>query len=191
MLFQIIDNLGVGCELQDDFGEPDIVVCDDMCTEIADFILADSSKRKVIFIHAKASQVFRPYSASALQEVCGQAIKNIGYLAMFNESLPSNLKRWGGKWSAKGTQGSVKKRIRKGVNSGERIWEKVRSIIRDPLADREIWLFLGNILSKRALLRELGKIPPTAEAIQAVYLLQSTLTNVASIGVKLRIFCSP
>lgn len=190
-LFQIIDDLGTECELQKDFGKPDIVVCDDMCTEVADFILADSSKKKVIFIHAKASKDFKPYSASVLQEVCGQATKNIGYLAMFNEARPSNLNKWGGKWSAKGTKGFVKKRIRKGVGSGDKIWEKVRSIIRDPLADREAWLFLGNILSKQRFLRELGKVPPTAEAIQAVYLLQSTLTNVASIGVKLRVFCSP
>ncbi|MET4278494.1 MULTISPECIES: hypothetical protein [unclassified Bradyrhizobium] len=40
-------------------------------------ILADLSIRRVVLVHAKASKSFRRYSASAVQEVCAQAQKNM------------------------------------------------------------------------------------------------------------------
>jgi len=64
-------------------------------------------------------------------------------------------------------------------------------VITDPFSDLEVWLLLGRLLSKKALLREVSKSNPSPEAQQAVYLLQSTMTVVASIGGRLRVLCSP
>jgi superfamily II DNA or RNA helicase len=192
-LFDVIDKLGDGdADLMAEFGEPDILVCDDMGTEMGDFILADSDKRIVAFIHAKASASMRPYSASAIQEVCAQATKNINYLSMFNEIRPDkNIEKWKLKWTAPPkVKGTVKRRIRIPTRRAdpEVIWEKIRSIITDPLARREVWLFLGQILSKSALEEQLRS--SGAEAIQAAILLHGTMTNVAAIDAKLRVFCS-
>ncbi len=189
-LFGIINKLGAPAGLQEAFGEPDILICDDMRTESADFIMADTKKRRVVFIHAKASTTKHPYSASALQEVIGQATKNLNYLGMYNESKPPNLKYWDGGWpdSAKP---KIKKRIIRGPAKGDKAWEKIRSIVRHPLADREVWLFLGSILSKSKFEENLAKDPPTPETVQAAYLLRSALTTVASVGAKLRVFCYP
>jgi len=189
-LFGIIAQLGEPAGLEEDFGNPDILVCDDMGTEAADFILADTNSRRVVFIHAKAASTRHPVSASALQEVIGQATKNINFLGMFSEQVPKNLGRWDQEWSNKDALCTTP-RLRRGFGPGKKTWEKIRSIIRHPLADREVWLFLGQMLSKKRFEDELGLDPVGAEAFQAACLLFATLTNVASVGAKLRVFCYP
>jgi len=190
-LFGMIDDLGVSIQLGGYFGDPDIVVCDDMGTEAADFILADTGdEKRVVFIHAQASAERRPYSASALHKICGQATKNINYLGMFNEQNPPNVGRWDGAWPSDNNP-QVARRIRKGAGSGPEIWSKVQSIVRHPLADRQVWLFLGRTLSQGEFERRLGQATPSPEAVQAAFLLHATMASVASVAAKLRVFCCP
>jgi len=189
-LFGIIDNLGASAGLGVYFGDPNILVCDDMGTEVADFILADTDRDRVVFIHAKASSEKRPYSASALHSVCAQATKNINYLGMFNEQKPPNLKRWDWAWPDNRNP-KVERRIRRGNGPGSALWSRVQSVIRHHLADHEVWLFLGQILSKSEFEDRLGRRNPTPEAVQAAFLLHATMTSVASVGAKLRVFCYP
>ena len=190
-LFGLIDNLGEGTELVGHFGQPDIVVCDDMGTEIADFILGYDSPSKIILIHAKGAEKNskHPYSATALQEVCGQAIKNISYLGLFNTSVPPELKQWDGNWSH--NDSIVYHRIRRGQGNSIAVWNEIRQRINNPLTDKEVWLFLGRTLSKERLFSELKKDIPTPEAVQVAFLLHGTMTAVASVGAKLKIFCYP
>jgi hypothetical protein len=190
-LFGIIARYGEPAGLkQDFFGEPDILVCDDMGTESADFILGNTKERRVVFIHAKASSTPHPASASALQEVVGQATKNINFLGMFSDEAPANLGRWDEPWKNKDALCTTP-RIRRGFGKGQKTWEHIHAIIRHPLADREVWLFLGQMLSRSRFEALLRKEPVGAEALQAAYLLFATLTNVASVGAKLRVFCYP
>ena len=194
-LFGLISRLGRSDRtLEAAFGEPNILVCDDLGTEVADFILADSDR--VVFIHAKAVGQLnppKPYSASELSVVCAQAIKNVRYLSMFNDLTPKNLSRWEEPWQAAKTAGRVRRRIRlpKGRVSPEKLWDELRSRIANPRTHREVWLLLGGILSKARLERELARSAATAEAVQAVTLLHATLAAIGSIDAKLRIFCYP
>jgi len=197
-LFAIVDALGRGHGLANFFGTPDILVCDDMGTEAADFILADTKKRRVVFIHAKGqgSGQARQYAASPLQEVCGQATKNLKYFDRFGQHVPPKAKCWHtSKWSGgKGVSGQVNQRMRKkpsDITTGSQMWRGIRNIIRDPLADIEVWLLLGRILSKHSLGAQLSAATPAPEATQAAYLLFSTMNDVASVGGKLRVLCSP
>jgi superfamily II DNA or RNA helicase len=189
-LFECVEMNDKRTRLQEYFGTPDIVVCDDMGTESADFILADTKDLRVVFIHAKAARQNRPASASALQDVVGQATKNINFLGMFNQTTPDNLDRWEEPWKGKAGM-PVQKRIRRGPKEREEAWKQIHSIIRHPLADREIWLFLGQTLSKSKFEHLLSASQPNPEAFQAALLLHATLCNVASVGAKLRIFCYP
>lgn len=202
-LFSIIDKLGDGHGMKSLFGTPDIRVCDDMGTESADFILVDTIKRKVVFIHAKGcgSGNAKKYAASPLQEVCGQATKNLKYLARFGQDEPIRARNWHSdvwkvtekKGSKKLPTGTVKKRIRNApadLTTGLKVWTKIRSIIRDPNAELEVWLFLGRMLSATSLEEQLRKKKPAAEAQQAAYLLFSTMNDVASVGAKLKVICS-
>ncbi len=181
-------------ELSREFNAPDIAVCDDMGTEIADFIVA--GKNHVVFIHAKGigrkAKYAAAYSAGKLTEVCGQATKNIRFLSMFNNLKPKNLPRWGNAWSAEPkTKGEVRSRILKPstYKDADEIWERIQERIRNPRTTREVWVVVGGILSKSRLEQELKKATP--EAVQAVTLLQGTLAAIGSIDAKLRVFCYP
>lgn len=197
-LFAMIDGLGKGYDsgLEKLFGEFDIAVCDDMGTEAADFIMADTGERRVVFIHAKGNGGrASKYAASPLQEVCSQATKNLKYFSRYGSDAPNKTRTWDTQpWSAPGVTGEVTHRIRRSppsVGTGREVWKEIRSIIRDPLADLEVWLFLGGLLSKSAFGRQLRATRPAPEAKQAAYLLFSTMNDVASVGAKLRVICSP
>jgi len=187
-LFELIDSLGNGTNIDKYFASPDIVICDDMGTEIADFIIASKYPSSIIAVHAKASKVGNKYGASAISDVCTQATKNIEYISMYGNIPGSRASKWSGQWNNKGYS---TKRIRKGSPDGKTILEELKDICKNPISDREIWLFLGNLLSKRELIKEMQKESPAPPAIQTTYLIHSTMTSAQSIGAKLRVFCSP
>lgn len=192
-LFGIIASLGRTTTVTDHFGDPDIVICDDVGTEIADFIYCDTKTPKVIFIHAKADSNTHNCSTSKLHDVCGQATKNLGYLAMFNDNAPSKLNSWQKPWKAKVIcgNGKVKSRIVKihKEMSPTMIWKQIRACINNPQVEKEVWLFLGNIISQEYFEKELAKNKPAPHVIQAAYLLHATMTDAASVGAKLKVFC--
>lgn len=189
-LFGLIDAGGAKTELAAHFGKPDLLVCDDMSTEAADFLIADTARRRVVFIHAKASADEKECSASAMTEVCGQATKNTKFLSKFNDQdAPSKSPRWGRDPWRNGV--NKLKRLRRGKGTGGDVWRQFRGLIRDPLSDVEVWIVVGRSLSK-ARFEALLKMPtPSQEAVQLAYLLQSTITSVTAVGGKLRVFCSP
>lgn len=193
-VFHLIDSLGQGTEMNKLMRDFDTVVCDDAGkNEVADFIAADSTTGRVILIHAKAARETTLLSASAFAEVCSQAVKNLDILTPFSTIEPPNLSLWGGKWRTHWKEISqvVDRRIRLGKGNANEVWQKIRSIIRDPTATREVWIVVGSTFSKNKF-REAankGKQPP--EIIQILYYLQSTWGSVASIGARLRVFCSP
>lgn len=113
-----------------------------------------------------------------------RALKNLGYLANFNDVKPSKLNSWDGYWDNTNV-----KRIRKGDSNAKKLWESIRSVINNPMVVKEVWLFLGNILSKKEFEKQIKKQKPNYKAIQAAYYLQAVMSNVGSIGAKLQIFC--
>jgi superfamily II DNA or RNA helicase len=178
--------------------DPTLVVCDDMGKESADFIALDRNENRIVMIHCKARDKRSGCSASALQEICGQAVKNCGTLNLFNPVRPPNTPKWHQKWSSDKVTGSVNSRIRKGGGRsrksddlGQRLWQRLENRIRDPNAEREVWLVLGSTLSKNVLEKALRSDDPLPEAIQATHLLQSTLASIGGSNARLKILCSP
>ena len=198
-LFSIVDLLGDGHALEAEFGDPDLVVCDDLGTEAADFILAYQADKRVLFIHCKGKGNTGSaglYSASGLQDVCGQATKNLRYFSRYGDETPPKAPRWHNQaWpGAKGVTGSVSQRIRRkpaGLATGRAAWKEIQRLIRHPYSDLQVWLFLGRMFSKKEFAKQLTKPKPAAEAQQAAYLLFSTMNDVAAVGARLRVFCSP
>lgn len=192
-VFDLIDRPPAGSALADQFGQRELLVCDDMNDEAADFICvragSAAQRRGIIFIHAKARAVASGYSASDLQDVCGQAVKNLGELSQFGEARAVRVQKWGQLWRSGQVRGQTR-RVRIGP-SADAAWRAVRDVIRDPNADREVWVVLGQILSLSQLRAQLTRRSPRPAAIQAAYLLFSTSTAVASGGARLRVMCSP
>ncbi|WP_373123053.1 DEAD/DEAH box helicase [Mycobacterium marinum] len=171
---------------------PSLMICDDYGkNESCDFIIADHADRRVVLVHAKASDTWRPYSASAVQEVCAQAQKNTALFSTYTLQKPANFHLWDEPHNFSGL--SVSPRIRKSKSSGpERVWEEeLAPLLYNPLTSREIWLVLGNMLSARQLLDNLQDSEPSSEVLQLNQLLQTTIAAAGSVGAKTRIFCAP
>ena len=166
------------------------VVCDDPQPECADFIGIDKKRGEVVFVHAKASDGDERLGASKLYEVCGQAIKNLAYLRMGNESLPSKNEKWEEPWSVDKTGYSVTPRIRCGSKNGDEFRKQLFELLRRPTTVRETWLVLGKTLSKTAMEKAIRANNPPAALLQSFYLLSSTYSQCKSVGVDLKVFCS-
>jgi hypothetical protein len=186
-LFNLIATLGKGTDLMREFAGINLLVCDDMQTEVADFIAADTQRKRVMFIHAKAKGA--RLSASALQDVCGQATKNLFFLTINNDSAPSNLHRWDKSWNG-GKIGTVDERIILGNGNGKALWTDVQALLRNPTTEREVWILLGNTLSRADFDKERKKKDPSPETIQILFLLHSTWCAVNSVGATFKVFCS-
>jgi hypothetical protein len=165
-----------------------------MGREAADFFLCESSadNPRVILIHAKASAKNHVCSASGLHDVCSQAVKNLGYLAMFSQEKPTHVRSgaWVKSWKSADI-GEVRQRIRRGAGTSAGLWQKIQDTINNSMVQKEVWLLLGQILSRKALEEKLAKKTPPAEALQAAYLLHATMTDVAAVGGRLRVICGP
>jgi hypothetical protein len=187
-LFHLIDTLGAGTSMAGELDNIDLLICDDMGTESADFLALDSASNRVIAMHLKAFPSAKTISASALHEVSSQALKNLGYLQPYVRDEPKNVPRWSGRWDG-GAIGRVDHRIRHGqATTGKQAWKKFLSALRDPKTSREVWLVLGQGPSKSLLVKECRRPKPKPELIQMLYSLQSTWTSVASLGARLRVF---
>ena len=116
-------------------------------------------------------------------------------MSRYGKDEPPKPRKWHtSKWKARGVSGEVKNRICKnpgGISTGFRLWKEIKSIIRDPMADLQVWLFIGRLLSRTAFKDQLTAARPATEAKQAAYLLFSTMNDVASVGATLKVICSP
>jgi superfamily II DNA or RNA helicase len=191
-LFDLIDSLGAGSDLERPLSGTEVMVCDDLNDESADFLLVQRAnrwhRRRVVLIHAKADPKGSVCSASALQDVCGQLQKNLAQVSLFADTPPSKRVKWGQPWNGRPhTAGSVNNRLRKSL--GEDPEEDIRRTVKDPSADREVWIMVGNVLSKQAFERMLRQSQPPRYAIQTAYLLLSTINSVAAAGARLTVFC--
>jgi hypothetical protein len=192
-LFDAIDTLGVGTALESHFEGASILVCDDLGNETADFIMVQPARngrrKRVVFIHAKASSVRRLCSASDLHDVCAQAQKNLREVSLFGVGLDRKGEKWAEPWNGlPHTQGIVTRRVRlapRGVSAEE----EITSAVRDPSADREVWIIVGNLLRRTAINQYLRDRNPRGNAVQAAYLLLSTISNTAAAGARLTVYC--
>lgn len=214
-LFGLIDALGgkeslpdgstVDTGLEQLFEDTTLLVCDDMGTEMADFVMLQEDakgRRRIIFIHAKAK---RPadralVSASDLNEVCGQAIKNLAEMSQYAGTTVDRTAKWDGPWrmTRGGQPWAVNQRVRtiprarrgQVASPGSRAWAMVRDYVEDPLCEREVWLFTANILSSGTLHeRVTATANPALETVQAVYCIYSAMTAAASANTRLYVFC--
>jgi hypothetical protein len=190
-LFGLVGRLGKGygdSNLEGLFNL-DHLICDDLGSEIADFIGIDVKGKRLIFIHAKAGK--SKLSASAFTEVCGQATKNLDYLSPYYQMEPTNnIKRWQGKWTLKNV-GSLD-RILKGGLTARTFWNLYKKFIADPSCKREVWILVGNTFDFATFEKELNKLKienVAPEVIQLIYLLRSTWNSVSSVGAQLKIIC--
>ena len=127
-----------------------VLVCDDLRDETADFIALDDDR--LVLIHAKASLKGNLYGASALQDVFSQAVKNLAFIKSDSQELPKDRGKWNRPWSiSENGKTASTTRIRCGATTSAEIREQIRSIRFRPGTKRQVWIVLGNLLSRSAL----------------------------------------
>lgn len=216
-IFHLIDmlrNVGKTAVRMDELGEfhkyipdVDLILCTDMGTEPADFIL--SSNQKLVFVHVKCGKSSRQpeSSAGAFAEVGGQAIKNLEMLISNSRIKPDNWTRLQQAWPTKDAIYKLEERLRlfsgtffinKKIDIQVRkdalnaAWAVVEERRKLPSIQKEIWIVVGNGFSKSHFEKQIDKGHDAfGESLQAFQLIDSWMSTCANSDVSLKIFVSP
>ncbi|NYF37690.1 DEAD/DEAH box helicase family protein [Stenotrophomonas sp. JAI102] len=186
----------------------DLVLCTDMGTEAADFVI--TSPKALCFVHIKCGKSLRPNSpAGALAEVGSQAIKNIEYLVSSDEKLPfGNEGILGSPWPSKNATYQLDHRIRFMAKDGiersipstkkaystrvEQALATIKARRRSLGCRKEVWIVAGNSFSYGSFKKEMAKgANAKAESLQAYQLIDAWLAVSSANDVDLRIIVSP
>jgi len=174
-------------ELHTRLSNMDILICDDPCYEMADFIVVNKKENFVAFIHAKFGK--NKLSGSEFHDVCSQATKNLEYMTPSSNLNPPNINLWDQPWNG-GKIGFVSNRIRRGLRDPNNIWSIIKSVIRNPISRREVWVIIGGNFRIEDFRAECNKeSDPKANAVSLYYLLQSTWGAITSAGASFRVYC--
>lgn len=182
-LFRAIADRKLGFPFDDD-----VLVCDDMGTECADFVSASFTKLQLAFIHAKAGSGTR-VSASAFHDVVAQAMKNLAYLTR-GSTAPAGAAGWTTKARWNGTGVRRLCRLPNGEATGRRLWHKLKSDIIDT-SNPSLYVVLVttgccDIDELRAAASETSKRTP--EIAQLLHLLDGLNGVTRQLGIRLLIY---
>lgn len=100
-LFRFVDDQVVAGRGNNSFGTTfPAVVCDDLGTEVGDFIGVDDTaeNQRVAFLVCKYKTGEAGVSTSAFYDVSGQALKNFAYLKSDGEEVPGRDKKFDSNW---------------------------------------------------------------------------------------------
>lgn len=170
------------------------VICDDMGVEWGDFISIHNNE--IAFYHCKYND--NALSASDLQEVFGQAQKNLGYLELNDEMVEYRRHRWSSKYRLNGIQTRIK-RIRRCANPARPLASVKESIYKASASGnlkRSVFAVI-NFLSKTELTASLNRLKKgeTFEnkgiTLQILWFVNAVLSSANEIGVEFRVICRP
>ncbi len=191
-------------EIQDNYIEIDYLLCSDLGTEVSDFIGISTSKKKLYFIHCKYGK--SKLSASAFQDVYGQASKNSHYLFMNDvrllEYLKNKYSEWEKEWEISKTSDKTKikktyTKIRLAIaptGKNNKDFEKeLEKLLLNEEEDtrREVWIVTSG-LSKNSLENELKKDKSTKQSEefhQLIWFTQNMQDTFSTFNVQMKIFC--
>ena len=164
----------------------DFFVCDDLGREWADHI--GVTDEKITFIHSKYNTTIA--SASAFQDIVGQAQKNLGNITPQDFQLDSKNNLWSNNFSTTNIS-----RLRKGTNIQDLIL-KIKSTAKNPYLRKEVFLVI-NFISKSDLEDFLNKLvdgeyfPERNEAIQILWFISSLISSCQELNTEVTIYCKP
>lgn len=171
---------------------PEILVCNDVGSpEIADFFGLCETTKRIVMIHGKKARINSSMSASAFHEVCSQAVRYLGFFNPTDNETKLTPAKISADWCPDKMKHPKLKRVvwTKGTPSPSEIAQKFRTAIEDPTFSREVWLVMGNGLSRNKFEQAVAKANPEPNEREISYLFQSTWCAAASVGATLKVFC--
>lgn len=185
----------------------DIIICDDLGSqEWADHFIfkkVKSGNPSVILVHSKAKQK-TSHGASEMQEVVGQAIKNLGKVILSDTNIDVKKNLWtkGYSPSIKTPKGQPKKesfnskinRIRYHSNiKFDHIKKHILDIMSSPNCQREVVLAV-NFVKKSHIDNLIIKAKDknlTSHESQLLWLMSSFVSSCVEVGVRPKVLCRP
>ena len=165
------------------------VVCDDLGDEWADYVhlQPDDNPPKMVFYHAKHSKRRHKASASALQEVVSQAIKNLGRMTPNASELDRKQVVWESHYS-----NSTIPRIRTHHSYAQVVHDFTRCLT-NPYVEREAVLVVNALsFSKfKSVIEAASSKSPTGAQTTLIWLLSNFVSACQEVGVKPRVMCRP
>ncbi len=165
-------------------------ICDDLGKEWADHIgLSDDS---ITFYHSKFKS--SNMSASAFQDIIGQAQKNLGNLSPSENQWPLKKALWSKNYKTDKIETNIK-RLRKGDNTSNSI-EYFKNLKVYPNLKKKVILVI-NFISKAQLEDRLNKLKREEnfteknEVIQILWFISSLISSCQEIGAETYILCKP
>ncbi|NNU36050.1 hypothetical protein G9X64_06040 [Rhizobium sophorae] len=170
----------------------DVLLCDDLGDEWADFIGVSTatSPTMISFYHAKHGN--QSLSASAFHDSVGQAIKNLGRMSLPASMLPNKLASWNGRYRNNGVQTEIARMIRGG--SPDEIAAKLDAVRSAPDVLQRVFIVTSSL--SRAQVEEVlaaasHGAPPTPHFVQLYWLLMSYFSACTEMGVRGYVVCRP
>lgn len=163
----------------------DLLVCDDLGTEWADFIGISSADHSVTFYHCKGGHV--AVGASGLHEVVAQAAKNLGYLTATHQELETRKDKWSSTWG-----NTQIHRLHRGVDADAFI-AAFGKAVSAPQSTRRVTIVTSS-LSKSAVadaFEDIANGVSWPEATHVLWLLLGFVDQCRTVGAVPGIICRP
>ncbi|MGX5830091.1 hypothetical protein [Mesorhizobium sp. 43Arga] len=178
----IVDHVGA---------QDDVLICDDLGDEWADFIgiKEEAGFVQVSFYHAKHDEL--TLSAGSFHVAVSQAIKNLGNMMFPPERMQAKVQSWNATYNAQGQPTQIARTVRN--NKGDLGEVIVRARTAPDVRRRAI--IVTSSLSKRAVSDAFAAIQagqrPTHTFVQLYWLLQSFFSACTEVGASGSIVCQP
>jgi hypothetical protein len=169
----------------------DYFLCDDLIKEWADHI--GVSENRIVFFHSKYNTSYA--SASAFQDIVGQAQKNLGNLTPQDFQLESKRNIWNANYNSKEGVNTAISRVRKGASADD-IIEQIKQTTKNPYLRKEVYLVL-NFISKSELESFLDDLvngiafTERNEVIQILWFISSLISSCQELNTEVTIYCRP
>jgi hypothetical protein len=171
-----------------------VLICEDLGTEFADYISVDAEE--INYFHAKYNNV--SLSASKLEEVFGQAQKNLGFLELNDDLIEARKNKWLEKYKTKKKVTNID-RIRNcpdNLNKIESIKDYVNFVSESPHLKRKVFVVV-NFIEKSKLIEKINylkagkKFQNDTVIVQILWFVNSLLSSALERNVEFRIICRP
>nr|WP_315173977.1 hypothetical protein [uncultured Flavobacterium sp.] len=175
---------------QNFMSDAEYFICDDLLKEWADHIAIYESK--IIFYHSKHNTT--QFSASAFQDIVGQAQKNLGNLSPQAYQLQEKRDTWSSTYNNDGINTNIN-RLRKGNNVDDAI-SLYQSSINNPHFKGEVHLVI-DFISRSTLELNLNNLKDgvpfarRSEAIQILWFISSLISSCHEVNKDVYIHCKP
>lgn len=190
---QAFDDLSVFRAVADHIAqEEDVLLCDDLGDEWADFIGIRAATRPAMisFYHAKHGG--RSLSASAFHDSVGQAIKNLGRMALQVDDMPAKYALWEMNYRGGGVETAIPRIVRGGRRVEiDRSIEEARSA---PDLLKRVFIVtssLSRLQVEAAFAAAVAGQAPPAHFVQLYWLLTSYFSACTEVGAIGYVVCQP